>query len=526
MYNVITFTDTPSTDWFSRGYGAYRLASEIRNHEYTALTVDFSSSLDWKTFTTIIDRSIGESTLMVGFSVTWFPYRHKKIKNPRYVVGPKSLGLDSSIDFDPDKHPWYYKSLSYNFSQGNIEQYVSYIKSKNPNCKVVVGGAKSNEYVFEPSIDNVFIGYSENMIIDYLDSISNRGQRRIFNKVINYDVKAQNGKFDFNNSKTIYVDTDCIRSNEILTIEFSRGCIFNCSFCSYPHRNQDTRNFVKYKEVIRSELIDNWQKYKAYRYVITDDTFNDYTEKLILIKEVIDTLPFKPEFWAYIRLDLVSRNPEQAQLIKDIGVKEIYYGLETWGDHTAKSIKKGGSLHKKIEGMKIAKECWGNDIYIVSGIIIGLPLDNVKDIEDSVTWYINEGHAYIDLFAYTSLTLYYPDNTWEYKFHSDIESNMAKYKYTFEDVENNPLEWTRADGGDILNKTQADNLMVKYNKVVKNYWRDSICWNWKTVFNYDTECWNKSATDLYYAHVTNYYWPQLLEQLEKRSHGGFLSQDV
>lgn len=516
MTNVITFTDTPSTDWFSRGYGAYRLSSEIRKHGYTALTVDFSSSLDWATFCKIIDSTVTSDTLMVGFSVTWFPYRNKNIKNPRYVVGPKSLGISSSIDFDPVLHPWYYESLSYQVSQGHIDRYIDYIKQVNPKCKVVLGGAKSNEYIHEPKLDNVFIGYSENMIIDYLHSLSGRGKKRIFNKIINYDVKAQSGEFNFNESQTEYIDTDCIRSNEILTIEFSRGCIFNCSFCSFPHRNQDTRDFVKYQEVIRQELMDNWNKYGTYRYIVTDDTFNDYTEKLILIKEVIDTLPFKPEFWTYIRLDLVARNPEQAQLLKDIGVKEIYYGLEAWGDRTAKDIRKGGKLAKKIEGMRIAKECWGNDVYIVSSIIIGLPNDTQQDILDSVNWYIAEGHKYIDLFAYVSLTLYHPDDTWEYKFHSDIEDNLKTYKYNFVDPINEPMEWSRSDNGDIYSKTQADNLMVEHNKTVAPYWRESTCWNWKQVFDYDLDRGKKSATDLYYNHVMTYYWPVLLSKLARQ----------
>lgn len=509
-YDVVLFTDCPSTDWFSRGYGAYRLASEIRSKGYTVLTVDFSSSLDWNTFTKIIDLSVSDETLMVGFSTTWFPYRHKEIKNPRYVVGPKSLGISSEIDFDPIQHSWYYDSLSYHVSHGNIEKYVEYIKQHSRKTKVVVGGAKANEYVMEKSLDNVFIGYSENMIIDYLHSLSGKGPKRIFNKIINYDVKAQIGSFDFNNSQTLYVDTDCIRQNEIMTFEFSRGCIFNCSFCSYPHRNQDTREYVKYKEVIYNELYNNWKNYGVYRYIVTDDTFNDHTEKLLLIREVIQTLPFKPEFWTYIRLDLVARFPEQAQILKDIGVKEIYYGLEAWSDKTAKRIKKGGSLKKKIEGMKIAKECWGDEVYIVSSIIIGLPEDTIESIEASCKWYIEEGHKYIDLFAYVSLTLYYENDTWDYKFLSDIEKYLDEYKYSFKDPVNQPMEWIRNDSGDICSKEQADNMMVQYNKRVFPYHRESTCWNWKEVFDRK----NDTATNLYYEHVTKYYWPVLLSKLQ------------
>lgn len=511
------FTDAPSADWFSRGYGAYRLASEVRTHGFTALTVDFASTLTWKTFTEIIDKSISDDTLVVGFSTTWFPYRHTGLSNPRYIVGFKSLETSPSIDYDPNVHPWYVDSLAYGFSGKNLKKYVDYIKQINPSVKVVVGGAKAYEYVFESYLDNIFVGYSENQFIDYLKSISKIEAKRLFNKIINYDVKAQVGKFNFSHSKTSYVDTDCLFPEEVLTIEFSRGCIFNCTFCSYPHKNQDTRDFVKYQHVIRDELLDNWERWGVYKYVITDDTFNDYTEKLILINQVIQTLPFKPEFWAYIRQDIVSRNPEQAQLIKDIGVKETYYGLETWDDATGKAIRKGGSRNKKIDGMRICKEVWGDSVYSVAGIVIGLPLDTVQGINDSVNWYKEIGHTYIDLLGYGSLTLRDFGKAQPYIFMSDIERDMEKWGYKMIDPINQPLEWQRKDAGDIVSKSQADKLMSSSNNACSPYWNTKRVWNWRQIFislNLDT---SKSITELVYDFTNNYYFPKLLRTLEAKN---------
>jgi hypothetical protein len=514
MTNVVMFTDMPSADWFSRGYGAYRLANEIRQLDLTALTVDFASTLDWETFTTIIDKSVGPDTVMVGFSVTWFPYRHKKLPNPRYVVGFKSLGTTPGMDFDPAVHPWYYNSLAFSFSGGEINKYIEYIKNKNPKTKVVVGGAKAYEYVFEPNLDNIFVGYSENQMVDYLKALTGKGPKRIFNKIINYDVKAQNGSFDFNKSCTTYVDTDCLNSEEILTFEFSRGCIFNCAFCSYPHRNQDTRDYVKYQDVIRKNLIDNWEKWGSYKYVITDDTFNDYTEKLILINEVIQSLPFKPEFWAYVRLDLISRHPEQAQLLKDIGVKEVYYGLETWDDTCAKTIRKGGSRKKKIEGMRIAKECWGNSVYVTAGIVVGLPNDTVQSIEDSIVWYKEEGHKYVDLFGFGALALRDFGDAQDYIVKSDIEADMAGYGYVMPDPDNEPLEWKRKDSGDIISKTHADSLMKYGNSELGPFWNLTRVWDWTKIFASVGIDPTQNPTDMVYEYVSVHYWPKLLEKLK------------
>jgi len=515
MYNVILFSDTPSADWFSRGYGAYRLATELRNNGYSTLVVDFCSALDNTMFQEIIDNAVGDDTLMVGFSVTWFPYRHKNLPNPRYVVGSKSLSINPWEDFDIDIHTWHKESVAYGFSGSNVDYYVDYIKSKNSKIKVVVGGAKSYEYVFEKKLDNIFVGYSENQMMDYINALSGKGPKRLFNKIINYDPKAQVGEFDFNNSFTNYQEEDCLHPEEILTFEFSRGCIFNCTFCSYPHRNQDTRDFLKYQNVIKKELMDNYEKWGVYRYVITDDTFNDYTEKLILIKEVIETLPFKPVFWAYIRLDLISRNPEQAQLIKDIGVQEIYYGLETWHEDTAKIIKKGGSRAKKIEGMRIAKECWGDDVFVMCGTVIGLPHDTVASIKEASEWYVEEGHKYIDLFGHSPFALREFGDAQDYIFQSDIEKNMDKYGYTFPDSENYPLAWVRTGPGDITSKELADELMVTYNTMMSPHWNiHRSFWDLKNLFaEFNIE--HGSRVDYFYKFVSEKYFPKLIATLKQ-----------
>lgn len=348
MYDVIIFTDGPGSHQFSRGNGAYRIATECRNNGYSVLVIDFCSALSWNNFTEIIDSSLGDNTKVVAFSTTWFPYKNN-VHKTNYFMGPNSLNDHNPDQINPNYYLWYKNSISYEVTNNKIKKYVNYIKKNNNSTKVVVGGAKSFQHI-DDNIDHVFIGYSENQFIDFLQ------KNQKFPKIINYDVKAHFGNFDFSKSKTSYVENNFLDAEEVLAIEFSRGCIFNCSFCSYPHRNQNTKNYTKYQDVIYKELTENWVKWQSYKYVITDDTFNDYTVKLELIKEVIQSLSFKPVFWSYIRKDLIFKHPIQAELIKDIGVKITYYGLDTFHDNTAKIIKKGGTINNKLNGIKMSRD--------------------------------------------------------------------------------------------------------------------------------------------------------------------------
>lgn len=530
-YQVILFTDTPSTEWFSRSYGTYRLATELRNNGYSVLTIDFTSSLTWDDYQKIINRVVDEHTLVVGFSTTWFPYRNSKVPNARYSVGFKSTGKNAKIDFDTERHPWYYNSLSHSFSQESTNKWIDCVKQKNIKTKVIIGGAKAYEYVINTNADNVFLGFCENMLLDYVNSLSGKGLKRIFNHVVDYDMKALDPRFDFKTSRTEYVDTDLIYSGELMTFEFSRGCIFNCTFCSYPHKNQKTSDYIKTKETLIKEFMDNYEKWGVTRYLIVDDTFNDSVEKLEYIKEVIDELPFKPKFWAYARLDLIAAHPKMAQLLKDIGVEEVYYGLETWHDKTAKIINKGGKLQRKIDGMRIAKECWGDDVYVTVGLIIGLPHDTVQSIYDCCDWMIKEGHNYIDWLATYSYTIAPPTEVSDYRIQSDIEKNLDKWGYSFPDPENKPWAWIRTGEGDITTKEQADVLMHESYKMLENYnkarnlfWFQGAWAALDPVYDFDNlksmdpnergKLFNVDTTDMYYRYVSEHYWPKLFSLLD------------
>lgn len=508
MYQVVLFTDAPVPSSARRGFGAYRLASELRKNGYTTLVVDGCAALTMDEFCKIIDVTVTSKTLMVGFSTSWFPARKDA---PATLGAPDENG--QCFNYDLNEHKWFYNSLSYTFSV-DPTPYISYIKLINSNTKVVVGGYNSEQYISEP-FNNVFIGFSENQAVDYLDSMV-KGPKRIFNKVINYDVKSQIGKFDFNTSRTTYTDTDCISPHETMQFEFARGCIFNCKFCFYPHKNQKTKNYTKYAEVIREELLNNYNRWGLHRYMIVDDTFNDYTEKLEVIRDIINTLPFKPEFWAYCRIDLFPANPTQPQLLKEIGVKEVFYGLETWNEDTAKAISKGNKNSRKIEGFRLAKECWGDDIRITTNIVVGLPLDTVQSIIDSATWYQQEGHKYVDMWHYGPLDIRTTESKLnaQYKFLSDIEKNLDKYGYSFPDPVTKPRHWIRNDAGDIVSAELAYELSEKATAAVRPYYSKAEDQRFIDVLKdiptlHPGEDWNS----IYYRWVNTQYIPNLFKWL-------------
>lgn len=490
MYDIIFFTDIPTVlDTPSgRGYGAYRLATDLRKAGYSVITIDFCSALDFDDFKEILNLTMGDNTIFVGFSTTWFPYRpNNSTEVPHLFISNRE---------------WVKNGISYQFSI-SPNKFVNYIKEINPNCKVIVGGAKSFQYINEFIIDNVFIGFSENQIMEFLNS-------KMTTRIIDTDRKANIGPFNFNTSNTQYVETDCIHELEVLNFEFSRGCIFNCVFCNYPHKNQKTKNYTKYQDIIYNELLENYKKWGTTLYRITDDTFNDYTEKLQVINEVIQDLPFKPYFWSYVRQDLCGQQPDQIKLLYDIGVRETFYGMETWNETTAKIIRKGGSLKSKIDALKKCKEYWGNDVWTTTSFVIGLPEDTKEDWQNFANWYNNEGYKYIDRVALNVLVLRDFGDAKKYIFQSDIELNLEKYGYKMIDE----VSWKRLSTN--INSTEIaknvyDEITAQINE--KNFSRkNKLIYNPTKIYSVLTP--NLSSTDAYYHIVKNYYKTTLIERIK------------
>lgn len=530
MYNVVLFSDLPFAQFFSRNFGMHRLATELRGQGYTVLCVNYISSINYEDYCQLIDLAVGPETLMVGFSTTWLPYLASGSENNgRAVIGSKLF----FAEYDSEQHPWYFESMGYRFTQEGPKLWTDYIKQKNPKTKITVGGCKAASYVTFPEIDYAFIGAGETMAVDFVNSLSGKGPKRIFNKVIDYDRNAQNPQWEFRESFTQYIEEDLLRSTEFINIEFSRGCMFQCAFCSYPLLGQTSaRDIIKYKETIRKELMDNWEKWGVTKYLIVDHTFNDSTFKLELVKEVIDSLPFKPSFWAYARIDLFPKHPEHAQLLLDIGVKEVLFGFESLNPATGKAIKKAHRVNT-LKGLKIAKAVWKDDVFLTASAILGLPKETIKSFEETIEWFVNDGHNYIDHLDYSPLTLVSSLFDTRYAETSIIDRDMAKFGYSLGD----DLNWIKDDGTDIVSRDQTIELIKKWYDVYNTINKEDKQLFWLSGYEavspehaYDKlrerpgvkyfgtlSKEHGSPADLYRKYTSTLYWPELFTILQRKS---------
>ena len=362
------------------------------------------------------------------------------------------------------------------FANGLSEPWLRYIKHVNPKTKIVFGGSKTWEYFETPLIDHFFVGMAETMFVDWMLSETRKGPRRIFNTIVDYDIKAQGNKeqFNFVTSTTQYQKEDFIQPYEALGLEVGRGCRFQCSFCTWPLIGQKNINdYVKPPEAIRQELIENWERWGVWKYYITDDTFNDSTEKLLAFRDIVKSLPFKPAFWGFFRLDLLYAHPEQIKLVQECGFRDVVVGIETFHPDAGKYIKKGAKSENLKRALQMCKDEWGDEVLINSQFITGLPGENSESIAYSAEWF-NREDAPIDGIGLVPLRLYAPDKWEKYRVTSEFERNYQKYGYSFPDPVNKPWYWVKDDGTDIKTYDDAKRLAEHWEGVLRKVNRSKV----------------------------------------------------
>jgi radical SAM superfamily enzyme YgiQ (UPF0313 family) len=473
MFNVILFTDAPYPHHKIRGYGVHRIASHIRSNGYTCLVVDFSSALTFDRYKEIINLAVGPETLMIGFSTTWLPYRYpEKPGEFSNQIPGHHIGEMHELSHDKDeKYDWRKDNMVAKFGKNEVDDWLSYPKTINPKLKIVLGGAKADFYMDFKNVDHVIFGIAETMTIDLLDRLSGKNLR-IFGKYIDHDRKAHAPVWDFRESTTRYTDLDFIQPMETLNLEVGRGCRFKCAFCNFPLIGQKNVNdYLKFPNIIRDELLENYQRWGTTKYFIVDDTFNDSTEKLEMMCKVMSDLPFKIKFWCYTRVDLLAAKPEQIELMKELGVAETFFGLETFNDQSSKTIGKGMASARRKDTLYKCKEIWGDRVWLEGGFMIGLPYETRASWRDTVEW-LKRDDCPLDISTVYPLNIIKKTDRNQWFPTSWFDNNYEQFGYYFphEGVDG-LLTWQKDDSTDIPSFNIAQEIADATTKELAPYQR-------------------------------------------------------
>ena len=134
------------------------------------------------------------------------------------------------------------------------------------------------------------------------------------------------------------------------SIEFSRGCPWDCEFCSAW-----TFYGRSYRLVSPKRAVDDLENIKEPGVFIVDDVAFIRSEHGMAIAVEIKRRNIQKEFYLETRADVMLRNKDVFRVWKEIGLKYIFIGLEAIDEEGLKKFRKRVSMDKNNEALEFAR---------------------------------------------------------------------------------------------------------------------------------------------------------------------------
>ncbi|MGQ3685712.1 MAG: hopanoid C-3 methylase HpnR [Candidatus Loosdrechtia sp.] len=134
------------------------------------------------------------------------------------------------------------------------------------------------------------------------------------------------------------------------SVEFSRGCPWDCSFCSAW-----TFYGRSYRIVNPEKAVEDLAMIKEKGIFIVDDVAFVQAKHGFEIGEAIIRKGIKKNYYLETRGDVLLRNKDVFQFWKRLGLKYIFMGLEAIDDEGLKKYRKRVSLDKNFESLEFAR---------------------------------------------------------------------------------------------------------------------------------------------------------------------------
>lgn len=345
-------------------------------------------------------------------------------------------------------------STTFLLAEEQVRYYVEMIKELAPNSKLILGGPSIRKLKHLHGIcDFAVFGDGEEAIVAILDVLhGKRSPETIPNSsytlpdgAVKYGVGAveasrigQSGK-PYKALQVKIPVADWGLSNRspdnVFAIEFSRGCIKTCNYCSYD-RGKNIRDLGEIKE----ELIRNAEM-GITKYRVSDSNFTDgppnYPDYPNDICKLMIELDLGLEWSCYARVDDMSE--ELSDLMKRAGCFGVFFGIESGDDRILKLMNKRHTVADAYEGVRLAKK-YG--LFSHASFIVGYPGENEESFLNTIKFIEKSRPDTVNLGQFR------------------VEHDTPVYGIKEFELEGLGMEWKHKT----MNSKEADELVVKGNE--------------------------------------------------------------
>lgn len=292
---------------------------------------------------------------------------------------------------------------------------IDQLKKKNKDCIVIVFSPMIDQepelFLQKSQADIAILGETEATAFELIDIIS-KYKNKYLNQLIKLDVRGvaflNHKKFIKNKARKplapdempfmahhLLYDDKTIRKNDYQVTSktvfvkkkikwgfllSSRGCPFNCSFCSPSIRNSTGKNYrIQSPKRTADEIEFLVKEFAVNALSFEDDLFTLNKKRVIdLCKEIIKR-KIQISWTVATRLD--SLDLETAKWMKKAGCFGMSVGIESGSDRILALINKGEKIKDLKRGMVILNKV---GIAVTTNLIIGHPTETLKELRQTL----------------------------------------------------------------------------------------------------------------------------------------------
>ncbi len=272
------------------------------------------------------------------------------------------------------------------------------LKQANPNLVLIIGGPHVTLLPEEtlanaPEIDIVVRGEGEETIIELLRAVEGNDSLDGIPS-ISY---RRNGNMVSNPSASSKVDLDSLpflayhllpwqrykphpphgRASPFAAIITSRGCPYQCAYCSKPVFGSKFRG--QSSERVVDEVAYHRRKFGIKEIAFYDDVFTLNKKRAYAIADGIMKQGLRIDWTCETRVDLVDK--ELLRHMKQAGCYAIAYGIESASHEILNTLKKGISLDQVEEAVRITREV---GLQTIGYFMLGSPGETPETIRKTI----------------------------------------------------------------------------------------------------------------------------------------------
>jgi len=265
------------------------------------------------------------------------------------------------------------------------ESFSEVVKRCNSSeTKIIAGGPMVTfEYEDFPGVDHFVLNEVEDILPHFLRDLENGNAKRIYRAPDFPDIASTPiPRWDLLDMKRYHT----------MNIQYSRGCPYNCEFCSIT-----TLNGRKVRTKSRKQFIAELESLRRHGWkgsvFIVDDNFIGNKKKLKteILPAVIEwsrkhDYPFRFSTEASINL---ADDEELLGLMSEAGFDSVFVGIETPNENSLSECDKRQNLKRDmIESVKILQR---NGLIVTGGFIVGFDSDPPSIFEEQASFIQKSG---------------------------------------------------------------------------------------------------------------------------------------